>query len=98
MMSSFYLTLRAKKDLRTIWRYSISRWGEAQADSYITGLHQRFAWLAEHPNTGKRRNDIKQGYYSFPHKKHTIFYTINQDDINIIGVIGDGQSLKKYFQ
>lgn len=98
MSGNFHVTQRAKKDLRTAWRYGFKKWGEAQADKYTTALYDRFAWLAKNPQIGKERPDLRKGYHSFPHEKHTIFYTIKKGDINIIGVVGDGQSLQKYFR
>jgi len=43
-------------------------------------------WLSENPVAGKRRDDIKQGYYCFPEGSHAIFYTLTSYGIDVIGI------------
>jgi toxin ParE1/3/4 len=49
-------------------------------------LNARFAWLADNPRLGRHRPDINQRYFSFPEGEHLIFYRIEGDTIEIIGV------------
>jgi toxin ParE1/3/4 len=81
-------TLRqlAKSDLEQIWLYTLQEWGIKQADGYVLALISRFEWLSENPQIGKRRNDIKQGYFCFPEGSHVIFYTVTSYGIDIIGI------------
>ncbi len=87
MTSSYRIRLLAENDLEQIWLYSFHEWGSEQADSYIRLMIGRFSWLAENPQLGKRRDDIKPGYYSFPEWRHVIFYTTTENGIDIIGVL-----------
>ena len=96
-MSYFNLTPRAKEDLRNIWRYTKNMWDEAQADSYVTELYQRFGWLAKQPKLGKQRIDIHDGYYCFPHRKHLVFYLCYDGHIDIIGVPHKAMDIINYF-
>ncbi|MGS2723740.1 type II toxin-antitoxin system RelE/ParE family toxin [Porticoccus sp. GXU_MW_L64] len=73
VIRQFNLTPQAKADLRDIWRYSTSTWGEQQADLYIAHLYARFEWLAQCPKMGKHREDICDGYYCFPQGSHLVF-------------------------
>jgi len=86
MMPSYRVRQLAENDLEQIWLYSFHEWGLAQADSYIRLMIGRFVWLAENPQLGKRRDDIKPGYHSFPEGRHVIFYTITENGIDIIGI------------
>ena len=81
-------TLRklAQSDLEEIWLHSLEKWGIIQADTYIRALLSRFRWLSENPAIGKRRDDIKQGYYCFPEGSHVIFYTLTSYGIDVIGI------------
>ena len=81
-------TLRqlAENDLEQIWLYTLQEWGMAQADKYLRALISRFSWLAENAQIGKRRDDVKQGYYCFPEGSHVIFYTLTSYGIDIIGI------------
>jgi toxin ParE1/3/4 len=86
MTTRYTLRQVAENDLEQIWLYTMHEWGVVQADNYLRALIARFAWLAENAQIGKRRNDIKQGYYSFPEGRHVIFYTLTSYGIDIIGI------------
>jgi len=85
-VTSYTLRQLAQNDLEEIWLYTYSEWGLVQADSYLQSLISRFNWLANSPQSGKKRDDIKPGYYCFPEGMHLIFYTIHKNKINIIGI------------
>jgi toxin ParE1/3/4 len=97
-MLKLIIAPRAKVDLKKIGRYTQKKWGLKQRDKYLFGLSDRFQWLTNHSKMGTHRLEIAEGYYSFPHERHTIFYTVSSNvNVNIIGVVGTGQSLEKYF-
>jgi toxin ParE1/3/4 len=50
-------------------------------------LDRRFGSLAEHPDLGKPRPDIKQGYHCYPQGAHVIYYLVRAGRIDIIGVL-----------
>jgi len=54
--------------------------------------------LAKHPGLGKHRSEIAEGYYSFPEGRHIVFYLINQDRIDIIGIPHKDMDIISYFQ
>ena len=83
----FRLTPRATKDLRSIAAYTLQTWGPKQRNAYLRALDHRFVWLAEHPDLGKPRSDIKAGYHSYPQGSHVIYYLIRDGGIDIIGVL-----------
>ncbi|GMR16015.1 MAG: type II toxin-antitoxin system RelE/ParE family toxin [Gammaproteobacteria bacterium] len=86
-MSALYrIRTLAQADLESIWLYTYEQWGVAQADTYLNALVQRFDWLAKNPTLGKSRDDIKQGYFSFPEGMHLIFYIVKNKQIEIIGI------------
>ena len=98
-MPKFIIAPRAKADLKKIGRYTQNKWGIKQRNNYLFGLNHRFQWLTGHPRAGTHRSDIAEGYYSFPHERHTIFYTLSDNgNVNIIGIVGAGQSPEKYFE
>jgi toxin ParE1/3/4 len=87
MTSSFTLREAAQADLEDIWLYTFQQWGIDQADSYVQSLLARCEWLSQNPLVGKKREDLKVGYYCFPEGVHLIFYTINQGKIDVIGIL-----------
>ena len=86
MSNGWRLTPRAFDDLDAIADYTIEKWGIKQLESYLDALIQRFEWLAKNPLLGRDRSDIHPGYRSFPERSHVIFYTVDGDFINIIGI------------
>lgn len=97
-MSVYRFTARALLDLDAIADYSLAAWGERQTTKYLTELDQRFRWLAQNPHVGRARDDVREGYRSYPHGKHVIFYVIIGADIAIIGVPHGAMDIEAYFE
>lgn len=85
-MIKIRLALRAERDLEDIWMYTISEWGEDQADKYIGLIEKGFSQLLDHPYLGKERPDIKEGYRALQVQKHLIVYRVGEDVIDIVGI------------
>jgi toxin ParE1/3/4 len=81
------ITPRAANDLRDIARYTFRIWGRKQRDAYLRAIDGRFAWLAQSPELGKPRPDIKDGYRSYPEGSHIIYYLVREGGIDIVGVL-----------
>jgi toxin ParE1/3/4 len=86
LSATFRLTPRARKDLRSIARYTLKTWGRRQRDAYLREMDLRFHRLAEQPGIGRPRPDVQDGYYSFPQGCHVIFSLIRDGGIDIIGI------------
>jgi toxin ParE1/3/4 len=97
MSANFRITPRAQDDLKSIGRYTLRKWGKKQRDLYLHDLDKRFQWLADQPQIGKERPDIKDGYYCFSQGSHLIFYIIHQDNIDIIGIPHKSMDIVNYF-
>lgn len=85
-VGKYHLTPRALEDLDAIADYSLGRWGAEQTQSYLEQIGGRMQWLAENPGIGRVRDDVADGYRSFPEGKHIIFYLTLEDGIAIIGI------------
>ena len=72
-VAKYRLTPRALSDLDAIADYSLDRWGPTQTEAYLNQIADRFQWLAENPSIGRPRDDVADGYRSFPEGKHVIF-------------------------
>lgn len=96
-MSRYRLAPRALRDIDQITDYTLATWGERQAEKYLTELDQRFRWIAQNPKAGRLRDEIGEGYRSFPHSAHVIFYLIDSEDVVIIGVPHGAMDIEAYF-
>jgi toxin ParE1/3/4 len=97
MSSGFRVTPRAARDLRSIARFTLRTWGREQRDAYLSAIDRRMAWLAENPARGRRRPDVKDGYFSYPQGSHVIFYLVRDDGIDIIGIPHRRMDMDDYF-
>jgi len=86
MTASYSIRKLAEDDLERIWLYTNEEWDIEQADKYIRLLVSRFTWISENPLLGKKRDDVKPGYYCYPEGMHLIFYIITKTGIDIIGI------------
>jgi toxin ParE1/3/4 len=78
---------RAREDLKGIWRYSFTEWGEAQADKYLAEIGAGIARLKEHPELGRSREDLRAGYRSLRINHHVVFYVVTPTVVRIVRVL-----------
>ncbi len=86
-MLALNLTATAEQELHDIYTYSLEKWGEKKADEYLKQLENSFYLLLNNPQLGKQRNELKHGYRSLLVQKHSIFYNINDNEINILRIL-----------
>jgi toxin ParE1/3/4 len=96
-VTAYRLTPRALRDLDAITDYTLATWGERQTAKYLAELEQRFRRLAQNPKAGRLRNDVRDGFRSYPHGAHVIFYVINSASIAIIGIPRGAMDIEAYF-
>ena len=79
-MRHFDLTRSAQADLRSIARFTQSRWGVRQRNACLKEVDQVFRSLAKNPLMGRACDDIREGYRKFPHGAHVIYYKQSSED------------------
>lgn len=85
------------KDLEDIFDYTFDEFGFDQAEKYLLEIEEIFQNLIINPQIGKKRDEIKQGLYSFPKDNHIIFYRILDNHIRIVRVLHGSRDIPKYF-
>lgn len=88
----------AKEDLASIEEYTRDNWGKLQADVYLSQIENRFLSLLESPYLGTSRPDVSDGYRCLPEGKHLIFYRVDDDVVNIIGVPHVSMDLERHLE
>ena len=96
-MANYLLSKSAQQDIISIQHYTMDRWGKAQTSKYLDLLEQRLEWLANDPALGKKRNEVKEGYISFPEGRHIIFYRIAESGIEVMAVIHQSEDIDFHF-
>ena len=93
----YILSEIADKDLEDIFDYTFDEFGFDQAEKYLLEFEEIFQNLIINPQIGKKRDEIKQGLYSFPKDNHIIFYRILDNHIRIVRVLHGSRDISKYF-
>ena len=96
-MANYVLSELARQDIVSIRDYTLDTWGHEQVEKYLSQLEQRLEWLAENPKSGKKREDVKEGYRSYPEGCHVVFYRISEDGIEVIGLIHQSEDIEQHF-
>ena len=93
----YILSEIADKDLEDIFDLTFDEFGFDQAEKYLLEIEEIFQNLIINPQIGKKRDEIKQGLYSFPKDNHIIFYRILDNHIRIVRVLHGSRDIPKYF-
>lgn len=86
-MRHFDLTRSALADLKSIARFTQSRWGVRQRNAYLKEVDQVFRSLAKNPLMGRACDEIREGYRKFPHGAHVIYYQPSEDELLIVRIL-----------
>lgn len=97
-MDKYILSKKSQEDLESIYNYGNYRFGKDVAINYLIELQNCFENLSENPEMGKKRNEIKQGLYSFPFVSHVIFYRILKTQIRIVRILHGSRDVQKFIK
>ncbi len=87
-MANYKLSNAAKEDLIRIHHYGVQRFGMQQADSYFNAFFDQFEMIARTPFSFESVDFIKQGYRRCVCGSDSIYYKINNNEVEIMAVIG----------
>ena len=86
-MAGYRLTDESDEDTNAPYEYSVINFGLERARTYLFGLHELFASLAENSAIGVNVGHIKAGYRRHIYKSHAIYYTVKNDGIVVARVL-----------
>ena len=88
-MASFRVQEAASYRIDEIYRYTRARWGEAQADRYITGLFEAFARIGP-GEVASRPVPAELGVdgFVFRYERHFVYWRrLGNGDIGIVTIL-----------
>ena len=85
-MASYKLSPKAKKDLEEIWLYTYKKWGEAQADKYVSEIDESFK-DASQGLVGKSCDHILPEYHRYTIGKHVVYFRKIKTKIDIVRIL-----------
>jgi len=73
-LTEYRLSRLAQLDLEEILDYTVDRWGDVQADRYLSGLVKCFELIARRPELGRRCDEVRHGYRRIEQGKHIVIF------------------------
>lgn len=95
-MAKFNLSPSAARSIAEIDSYTAENFGPQQSIRYLESLLDRLQHIADNPHTGRKRDDIKVGYYSYFFGSHTVYYRLSKNEIEVIDVLHQSMEPKRH--
>ena len=96
-MTGFFLTNKAKSDLKAIGLYTQDTWGKRQRDRYLAAVDKAFHALATDHMKGRDCGYIRKGYRKYQVGKHVIFYReIDASLIEIVRILHEKMNIESH--
>ena len=86
---------QANRDLDDIWSYLVE-FDEGAADSQITRIVEKCTYLIDMPFMGLKRNDLLPDLRRIIEGNYTIFYLVNDNEIQIVRVLRSNRDFKRH--
>lgn len=94
-MAKVILRQKAIDDLNNIWKYTIEKWSEKQADKYYATIKFACKEIGENPDLGKEYFGINRNLLGLKSGKHIVFYhLISENEIEVIRILHERMDLK----
>jgi toxin ParE1/3/4 len=98
MMRGLFLSERALLDVAEASEYLDRETANPEFGHRLVIDLQRVMYLiAENPGMGRARPDLQEGLRGFPHGHHTIFWRLNDSDVEIVRVLHQRQDVEREF-
>lgn len=78
------ISRRAQADIDAIYLESFRRFGEQQADRYVSDLLKVFDLLADQPAIAREREELTPVVRVYPFKAHVILYRSDGAELKIV--------------
>lgn len=73
------LSQEVEQDIDAILDYSLTTFGEAQAEEYYLSLRGCFRHISDNPQIGRLRPELDPALRSYNHRSHVVFYDVQDD-------------------
>ena len=86
-MAGFFLSGKAKADVKEIGRYTQHRWGVKQRNRYLGELDGCFQKIGANPTLGNSAEAIRAGYRRIREGSHVVFFRKAGNEVEIVRVL-----------
>lgn len=95
-MIRYRLTPSAQRDLSSIWDYTEDRWDAEQAAKYIREIWAALELVADRPELGRSREELREGYRSYVAGSHIIFFRSRSSYIEVVRIFHGRMDLGRH--
>ena len=95
-MNRYKISQLAEQDLEDIWVY-LAQNNQIAADQQIAKILNRLPILAQFPDIGKMREDLRDQLRSFPVKPYIVFYIKLDDGIEVVRILHHSRDIDHLF-
>lgn len=88
----------ARCDLKEIYQYGLRQWGQAQSESYLSTIKNQFWLLTQQPLMGAERPELLLDVRSLPIERHTLFYRVTVNRVEVIRVLHGRQDPQRHLK
>ncbi|HZL21646.1 MAG TPA: type II toxin-antitoxin system RelE/ParE family toxin [Polyangia bacterium] len=86
-MAGFFLSGKAKADVKEIGRYTQQRWGVEQRHRYLGELDACFQKIGANPTLGNSAEAIRACYRRICEGSHVVFFRKTGNEVEIVRVL-----------
>jgi toxin ParE1/3/4 len=86
-MAGFFLSGKAKADVKEIGHYTQQRWGVEQRNRYLGELDACFQKIGANPTLGNSAEAIRAGYRRIREGSHLVFFRKAGNEVEIVRVL-----------
>jgi len=87
MKARYRVSLLARKDIKSIGRYTQQTYGTEQRRSYLKGMEAKFELCAERPTLHPERSEFDPPVRIAPYQEHMIVYVGDESGVLIVRVL-----------
>jgi toxin ParE1/3/4 len=87
----------ALADLLDLHDYVTEQSGDVVADAVIRRIEERLTLLAQYPQMGRKRDELRPGLRSLVIDRHIAFYLPMEDGIDLVRVLYGGRDIPTLF-
>ena len=95
-MGSYTLSPAAQSDLESIWDYTVSHWGVAQAEDYTRKIQAACEALSEGRMVSRSAEDIRAGYRKAAVGSHMMFFRMQSGVMEIVRILHQSMDVERH--
>jgi toxin ParE1/3/4 len=89
---------RARGDLEEIWDYTVERWGQTQAETYMRTIQDAIESVAIAPRRGRSCDEIRRGYFKFAVGSHIVLYRLTKSAVDVVRILHQRMDFNRHLQ